>query len=284
MASNSIDSSQSGLLDSIEGPSEKLLNMEKDIAYLQNEARRLKKIYKNEQYYQNALFVMEELERASPTWELITKKVKTIDANRRCNMLTGPFFTSQEFPWPSNDDEPMLSVVQFDLRIASKLRNLPFGDHLLQVFIAPDRSNWVVRTIPRGVVESSPITALPVIERESFSVASSEWVSDDGYFEEIIGLSEPMISSTSRVREIPSDLPDELRVFIDKMNEVSGNSFGPTRLFGTFDSIHYFPSERPESFMCIDDDENFCWGPDGSAQIFYEFAEDGPRFDLEWSS
>ena len=278
-------SSESALLESVEESSEETAAIETTIASLQSDARRLWEAYKDDEYFRDNLFMIAEVERAAPAWTLITRKVKTAEANRKLSMLTGPFFACEEYPWPSDNGMPMASLVQLDLRVASKLRQLPLGDGLLQVFIRPDAGNWEVRSIPRQVVETAALTELPTFDENQFSSTSLEWASESGEFDEIVALSNPVISSTAVFDggSMPDNLLDEVLPFVERMNGHAGNTYGPPRLFGTFDLIQYCPSERPPSLMCLGIDDNFTWGGAGSAQIFYEVGENGVEFTFEWS-
>lgn len=273
-------SSENLLLDSVEGLSAETAALEVTIASLKSDARHLWAVNKDDEYFRDNLFMLAKVDRAALAWTLNTRRVKTAEANRKQSMLTGPFFACEEYPWPSYNGIPMASVVQLDLRVPSKLRQLPFGDGLLQVFIRPDAGSWEVRTIPRQVVDTAALSKLPTFDENQFSSASLEWASDSGEFDEMVALSKPVISSTVWM---PDNMPDELLPLVERMNGYAGNTDGPPYLFGTFDLIQYCPSERPPCLMCLCSDDNFNWGGDGSAQIFYEFSEKGTEFTFEWA-
>ncbi len=252
--SNSKSIRMNYLLESLDKISSDLSSIRSIIKSLQVEGRRLRNIYKEDQYFSDNLFMIEELECTTPTWLLVTHLADTKTADRRGSMLTGPLFTCEEYPWPLNDKEPMLSMMQIDLRVPSKLSGLIFGDGLLQIFINPDLLSWLIRVVPRDIVINSELTDIPEFGEFDFSLISTDWIGSNGKYPEIVGLSEPKISSAVDFKGewIPPDLPEEIRLFLDKINKVAGNSWGSNRLFGTFDLIQYSPLERPPCLMFFD--------------------------------
>lgn len=280
------ESTPNALVQSAIDARSKSEGIERAVADLQIEARRLRGLYQDNEFFRDNLFVLEELERAAPGFDLMVRRAKSATGDRRASMLTGPFFSSETCPWPFSGDSPMAPVVQIDLRVPSIIKGLDFGDGLLQVFSAVDGGEWIVRVVPRSVVENESPDPVPKMEMEQGSVASLDWASDGGEFDEIVGLGEPFFSSMTRcdLSWVPDDFPLEVKEFCERVDAVSGHSYGPTRLFGSFDFIQYLPSERPFCLVCIDSvDCRFKWGVDGSAQVFYEFEDGVPKFSFEWA-
>lgn len=236
---------------------------------------------------------------ATPGWKVITSIVKAESASRRESMLGGPMFSSENFPWPSKRKKPMLSVVQMDLRIASKLRCLPFGDGLLQVFISECASWWEVRVVPRQEVDTANLAALPEFENIESACVPMDWITgndisfrfslkevpDGRYFEQIVGFDEPVISSCAYgVSDLvkPDGVPQDVFDVARDLALIHGNIHG-LHMFGTFDGIQYRPDERKPLFMAFCDDHGYTFGGGGNAQIFYKSTKNGPKFEFEWS-
>ena len=273
------------MFTSITESSTELIDMEARIVALQDEARRIREAYADDDFFRDNLSRVEEVERTAPAWLIQTRKVATSEANRNFSMLTGPMFTCEEFPWPLDSGLPMASLIQVDLRALTKLKGLPFGDGLLQVFIAPSGLNWEVRTVPRLVVEMSIATALPEFNSDEDSVASLAWAQDGGEFDEIVGVAEPVVSSYAEFgrENLLAGLPEDLRTFVAKMDSMAGNVSGPAYFFGTFYLVQHLPSECPPSLVCFNNDENFSWGGDGQAQVYYQFTGSEVEFTFNWT-
>jgi hypothetical protein len=194
-------------------------------------------------------------------------------------MLAGPLFSCAKFPWPREDSKPMLPVTQVDLRLLSKLRGLPLGDGLLQVFLGPSMSNWEVRVVPREVVDSAKLSKPPPIRGSDEYFVPTRWAEVDGEFDAIASFSGPKISSNVQLEE-PKRLPQELRKTVQDVNAINGNDFG-LHMFGSFYPSQYSPSERPPCLMLLDSKRGYFWCRFGSAQIFYEIRDDGVNFTFE---
>lgn len=251
--------------------------IEKQLDDLQRELKRVVNKYETYSFAQNFTDEIQVVLRAAPCWKIRTMKVSTAAANRTCNMLAGPLFSCKEFPWPKDHRTPMVPVAQIDLRLASRLRGLPLGDGLLQVFLARSSFKWKTRVIPRAVVQSAKLTPTPAIHESPCCFPPLDWAKRDGIFDEIVGFSNPVISSTAEFdldgqwRRIPRDL----RAVAERANAFEGNA-GGAQMFGTFYPTGYGPTEKPPCFMNLEYSV-------GCVQVFYQIEKDGVTFSSSYS-
>lgn len=253
--------------------------MAKKIDDLKRDVVRVSVKYSDHPYVKSNEYDLKDVERIALCWSIKTEKTLSSLADRTRSMLAGPLFSCAKFPWPRENRKPMLPVTQVDLRLASKLRGLPLGDGLLQVFLGPSMSNWEVRVVPRDVVDLAKLSKVPPIRASDEYFVPTQWSEPDGEFDAISGFSGPKISSNVQLEE-PKRLPQELRKTIQDVNAIKGNDFG-FHMFGTFYPNQYGPSERPPCLMLMDSKLGYFWGRFGCAQVFYEIREDGVEFSFE---
>ncbi len=223
---------------------------------------------------------LKDVDFCSPAWGLKIFDVPTQHADRTRSMLEGPFYTSDEYPWPSSDEGKYASpVVQIDLREVTKLKGIDYGDGLLQLFIADDASNFEIRVIPRSDVNGNQMTPCPQGTEDQFSgyITGKYWLGYGGVVSQIVGYEEPVLSAhvdTSNGAPKDDD-PDLFKEIFEKMESLSINASG-THMFGTFYPIQYRHSEvGGEILMALDSDHCYSWGDSGNAQIFVSRSQDG---------
>ena len=226
--------------------------------------------------------VVEEIEYAGPAWRLRTLTVPVEMADRRKSMLGGPFFTSEEYPWPRATSGKFADpVAQIDLKAVSELRSMPFGDGMLQVWNA-DYQHPIIRIIPRDVIETAEMTPVAPTSEGDFewTFVPTEWVSGGGV-QQILGFEGPLFSGHISLDDFAS--PPELKRLADLGKVLTQNDSG-LHLFGTFYPVQYTASEKGlPVFLALDCDHGYFWGDSGTAQIFYRMTESGPEFSFDWS-
>lgn len=232
---------------------------------------------------------LKDIDFCSPAWGLKIFDIPTQHADRTRSMLEGPFFTSDEYPWPSGDEGKYASpVVQIDLREVTRLKGNDYGDGLLQVFIADDSSNFEIRVIPRSDVNENQMTPCPQGTEDQFAgfITGKYWLGYGGVVSQIVGYEEPVLSAHVYASDgaPEDDDPDLFKEIFEKMESLSINDSG-THMFGTFYPIQYPHSEYGgEILMALDSDLCYSWGDSGNAQIFVSRSKDGSvNFHVEWS-
>lgn len=227
----------------------------------------------------------EGLDYTGPAWRMRRLNVPTRMADRRMSMLEGPFFTSDEYPWPqASSGKYAAPIVQIDLKAVSELRGMPFGDGVLQIWNS-DSEKPVIRTIPRGIVKTAEMTPIPSGSAKDYV----DWPCDvdkwfyDGYVQHILGFEGPFVSyGYTESNVVPEDAPAELVQLIDLLNEIHKNNSASEyradpQLFGTFDTLQYSPSEvgLPVLISLV-----FVMG---TSHVFYRMTDAGLVFSFKWS-
>lgn len=221
-----------------------------------------------------------------PAWQVRFFELPTPYADRSRSMLEGPFYTSAAFPWPRGDDSRFASpIVQIDLSEATRLRNIDYGDGLLQVFDA-DRDPFI-RIVPRSEIRDDKLTPIPsVLERDyTGSFTEKYWLGNGGVVSQIIGYEEPVLSASVYAGDgMPAeDDPEIFHEIFSRMELLSENDVG-IHMFGTFAPIQYRHSEFGGEVLMTLEDHCFTWGDSGCAQIFVHRNESGnPEFFIRWS-
>lgn len=232
---------------------------------------------------------LKDIDFCSPAWGLKIFDIPTQHADRTRSMLEGPFFTSDEYPWPSGDEGKYASpVVQIDLREVTRIKGNDYGDGLLQVFIADDSSNFEIRVIPRTDVNKNQMTPYPQGTEDQFAgfITGKYWLGYGGVVSQIVGYEEPVLSAHVYASDgaPEDDDPDLFKEIFEKMESLSVNDSG-IHMFGTFYPIQYRHSEYGgEVLMALDSNLCYSWGDSGNAQIFVNRSQDGAvMFHVEWS-
>jgi uncharacterized protein YwqG len=246
------------------------------------------------------------LQSASWAWEPNFQRSLPEDVDRKGEVLLGPFFSSIENPWPSNDGLPMIPLAQLDLDKASSLGGVDLGSGLLQLFCSiTDNLGQDVysRVIARSEVANQTLTPVPRFPDDINGFASVAWAqtnsryrkSDGGTCIQITGYTRKRftlwmpspIAETINLQAVDIQSQEKIRQFdklvLDHSDEWSPGGF---HLFGTFYPIQYYPSDRDSVLFTLESEHGFNFG-DGQAQIFYKFYRDHPEwgagFSFEWA-
>lgn len=266
--------------------SDPLKEVESKIAEVQKRFKSLLEKYAdNDWVAEQSRWHTDNVASIAPCWKFKTRSYYSESADRTVSMLSGPFFCCKKYPWPKFEGAFMEPVVQLDLRTVSKLRGLDFGDGLLQVFYSNSDPEGLLRVIPREVLEYEEPSATPAMKdftNESFRTPT-DWYQEDGTFEEIVGFSKPLISSTAEIDDYDEDdLPKALKAVCKQITAMKGNDYS-SHMFGTFAYVQYGASDMPPCLINFEEAEHgYNWG-DGSAQVFYEFADGTVKFTFNTS-
>lgn len=246
------------------------------------------------------------LATASWAWVPDFRKVAPNEVNRKGDLLLGPLFCSAEDPWPEEDGEPMIPLLQIDLKNASNLGGVDLGTGMLQVFCRQQDQQGqdiYTRVIERDSLANQELTEAPTFSDEIGGFASLAWAQVDsndrrsygGECLQITGYTEKKFTLW-----MPSAIADEfglskvdavLKAKIDEFDKIISDNSDAWRpngfhLFGTFSPIQYYPGERDKVLFTLESEHGFNFG-DGQAQIFYSFHKDHPEwgafFMFEWS-
>lgn len=235
----------------------------------------------------------------------VTKAGKEVD--RLGNVILGPLFSSQEFPWPCEGDAPMAPLLQINLGEAGELGNVDLGKGLLQIWLPKnakpvDRAHC--RVIPPEALKPESLEGIPAFKPGDDYFQPVDWaleegdrgLNEDGFCYQIVGWSKRFTSQvyvgnfTDFALSIPKDLLDEESKMILKTFKSTLKKFkkqwspSDNHLFGTFWPVQYKWDQRPLPLFCFDGDTEHgtAWG-DGSAQVFFERQAEGVRFSFEWA-
>ncbi len=260
-------------------------------------ARAIKEKYPDAPWMRN--YVDDDIEWAGPAWNLRILVVPASMVDRRKSMLAGPFFTSEDYPWPkslnkSAPDKYASPVVQIDLGAISKLRNMAFGDGTLQVFDGSGGS--IIRVIPKQVMETAVMTPVaPMSEADLYyPTVPTGWLTG-GQVEHIIGYEGPVFSchvaeedafdeEDEEDEDAFDDSPSEVKKLAGLMKKIGCQNDSGLHLFGTFYPVQYRAAEKGiPVFLSLDCDHGYFWGDSGTAQVFYKMTDEGPEFSFAWS-
>lgn len=247
---------------------------------------------------------------AAWSWRPITQAVTDHQVDRCGEVIMGPLYSCQEFPWPEASGFPMAPLIQLDLKKASEIGGVPLGDGLLQVWMPHDvnSSSLFVRVVPRACVEVSQLTPVVMVPEEMSPLQVRDTVWSDEQEEFVHGPSfqitgyEPQrftcqiahpiqdnhpvktLTDAPEIQALIKDFDKKLKPLIKKGPK--GFNPGDGHLFGTFTRVQYAASDMPKPLFCFEsDDLGFMWGDGGNAQLFYEFGPDGQvAFTFNWSN
>lgn len=221
----------------------------------------------------------------APAWDLITEQKDCAQVDRTCSMFSGPFYTSENHPWPESNAQFLKPVLQLRLKEATAISGLPLGDGLLQLWVKHRDCDpeMQLRIIPATDLIEPP---LPVPELAIGSRFVETFYGDEGDARKrfttetcqiIVGVTGPYFT----VPDAPLlDLLNELRgadlgVPVSKLLDRFAEAIaicqwsGSDHLFGTFPSVGYDADERPPPFISLSGIED--WGDWGYAQVFFSF-------------
>lgn len=220
--------------------------------------------------------LLREVELTEESFRVTLKECSAEKVNRRTSMLSGPFFTSDEFPIPDAQSVMMFPVVQLELEELSAAAQDNLGDGLLQLWYDLGRQKEYIRVIPLTKVHSQEMTKfdwVPASSDDCFPIPLF-WNTDPvgDRVQTISGLSSTGVQSHEmRIEACYMDLIDDesdwlwtlMKLFL-KNTPYKFSS--PVRMFGTFYPIQYTAADV--DMNCLIDIGD--WGASGSAQIFYK--------------
>jgi len=244
------------------------------------------------------------LKAAAWSWIPIIEKVNSSQVDRKKDMLLGPLFCSNNYPWPADEFGPLIPLAQFDLANASRLNGEDLGDELLQVFCSQgDQLGERIRTrtIEREFITNDALTEAPQFPENSKSFAATKWAvtnkSGDnvslgdtfqisGYSQKKFNLWLPCaISDEYGIDECRENLREKIVQFdeIYTRNKESWDC-GGFHMFGSFYPIQYYHDECERVFFAFESELGFNFGFDGQGQLFFKNSRRyEPFFYFRWS-
>lgn len=223
---------------------------------------------------------LRQMERSSESFDVIFETYSPDKIDRTVSMLSGPFYTCKGYPIPKANSKMMYPIVQIDLRVASEIIGERLGDGLLQLWYESENFQGEVRVIPRPNIDMSKATKFAFVPHEDMDgfPLPLRWESDPlGTEVRVISrFKSTGISSQNEYAELylsDMDVPTAFEKLVEKFQKLTvdkGSNF--FHLFGTFYPIQYSAADARGKCLChIGGD----WGSSGSAQIFYDIAENG---------
>lgn len=226
-----------------------------------------------------------------PDWQ----EVPTSRVDRTSTMLSGPFYTNDEFPWLFTDEFSCEPILQIDLRAAGQLVGRDVGFGLLQVWKTRphDFDGYVIRHIPHEQVSVDQMTPVPVgliCDPENThacraKVQEAPWQSTAlvpfGEFNTLVSIHDDLQSYLSSLADEwagPSALVEEAT----KLRDVCG---GISVVDGTYLFGNYYPRGYEASLdmqLMQVSDEHFFWGGDGKAILLNAKPTDPGEAVFTW--
>lgn len=238
----------------------------------------------------NASLFVTQLEMSAEAFDVKFKEQNPKIVDRSISMLSGPFFTSKEYPIPSTDDLMWYPVIQMDLRVASSLIQEALGNGLLQLWFDIRTNFGELRVIPRSIVTQANLTEFLFCREDEHEAVPLPWDWDsdptgDGVRVMSSFKSTGIASQPEYLSIYLEDLASEFDVsneFSKKVNEferiTERESGSVLTLFGTFYPIQYSAGDVGEKCLL-----NFNEWFGGNAQVFYKFENGQPEFRFDWS-
>lgn len=223
-----------------------------------------------------------------------TKLVNAEKVDRLSSMFSGPFFTSEKYPWPQNDDKYYEPVAQIDLADVNELSAVKFEDGIFQLWVdgfLPDE--YVIRIIPREECVSEALSPVPeCIDSEYYDEIERTGDSDLAWpaihyikkvpavyiFEEKFGKNLSWSGDLEGALSHIVGKIDNSRIVEDLKHFISlfpnDNPSTEPHLFGTFSPICYYPTDENPTFLALEGGPCFSWNY-GNAQVSYRVDEQG---------
>lgn len=223
--------------------------------------------------YDHAIDLYRTVEHSAESFDLILESKLPSEIDRTASMLFGPFFTSLEFPVPTDDGEMLFPIVQIDLQAISELTAIPLGDGLLQLWHQIDKRREEIVLIPRKAVSLERITNFPDdLPPMEFPVDASYSRGDE--VEMIVGLESKGFQCQDDCRVLVRGLLEkgispELQRLLERFGELVFFQ-DSMHMFGTFYPIQY--SDRNFDGKCLFNIND--WGSQGNAQLLYHTDRD----------
>lgn len=212
------------------------------------------------------------------------KQVNEID--RLCSMFAGPFFTSENYPWPKN----LVGDLAVPL-IQLKLNDLPNNEldisdlGVLQVWNLGGSKNWLIRLIRFEEFSDALISPLPnfINNRvtEIYGEREMQWLK---YGAAVIqGFERPFFSCAFNEIFLEDDAPDELGKIKNLLSQIELDT-RDSQLFGTFSLVQYDHDEVGLPLLIsMTDGINgvFGFGAGGTGQIFVNKIDGETSFIID---
>lgn len=223
-----------------------------------------------------------------------TKLINASKVDRLSSMFCGPFFTSEKYPWPQNDDKYYEPVAQIDLADVNEVSAVKFEDGIFQLWVdgfLPDE--YVIRIIPREECKVDNLSSVPEsIDSEYYDEIERIGDSDlawpaihykkkapvvyifDGKFGKNLSWSGDLEGALSHIIDKIDErqIVDDLKHFISLFP--NDNPSTEPHLFGTFSPIQYYPIDTNPTFLALEGGPCFSWNY-GNAQVSYRVDEEG---------
>lgn len=244
------------------------------------------------------------------SWRPVTEEVADDKVDRLGEVIMGPIYTCQEYPWPEASGFPMAPLIQLDLRRSSEIGGVQLGDGLLQVWMPHEAVSTplFIRVVPRefvDVLKLAPAIEIPE-DMSPLQKIAEVW---NGELEEFVpgqsfqikgyqaGRFTCQIEHSIRDNYPANALSDNIETqalikdFYKKLTPLlkkgaKGFHPGDCHLFGTFVRLQYSAGDVPKPIFCFEsEDLGFMWGDSGNAQLFYEIGSDGKvSFSFDWAN
>ena len=246
-----------------------------------------------------------ELERLKNTFTAfrwaypIKLKSFSIDCcDRTKPMITGPLFTSCEFPWPEKDDRFREPVAQFYIDEVGELAGENLGSGLFQLWVGPQYDDYCIRLIPRDLVSKDALEPVPSVidddyfEKSDFYAGFGAWPEKGSKAHHIMGLKSKVLHWDDLIHLVAEDVSTLEALSPELFAEVSSFTallpsnlpFTAPHFLGNFSTIQYDSSMMPKTLLALESKPAFMWGDCGNAQVFYSTVEgEAVEFSFQWS-
>ena len=233
--------------------------------------------------------LLQEIAFTAEAFKVTLKKCPAQDVDRRASMLTGPFFTSAEFPIPVAPSGALFPVVQLELDELSAAIQDNLGDGLLQLWYDLRDQKALVRVIPLAHVYSQALTDFnwsSVVSGDGFPLPRYWNLNPVGEEIEVItrlismGVQSNENAIEAHYCHATDDETDWLWTLLKLFCKHTPNKFGTAvEMFGTHNTRQYSITDvGMKRLINIGD-----WGSTGHAQIFYKISQKEPTQFSFWS-
>lgn len=233
--------------------------------------------------------LLQEVDFTEQAFNVTLKKCPAQNVDRRASMLTGPLFTSAEFPIPVALSGALFPVLQLELDELSGAIQDNLGDGLLQLWYDLRDQKEFIRVIPLAHVYSQELTDFnwsSVASEDGFPLPHYWNLNPVGEEVEVItGLVSMGVQSREDAIEYHyfDATQDEsewlwtlLKLFCRHTPYKCGTA---VEMFGTHSTIQYSNTDvGMKRLINIGD-----WGSTGHAQIFYKTSQKEPTQFSFWS-
>lgn len=223
-----------------------------------------------------------QVELSAPAYKLQTQLRAAAQLDRRCSMLTGPFYTSAQYPAPHDARGGVLfPVVQLELGPLASAIQEPLGDGLLQLWYDLAEARAMIRVIPLRAVDANEPTPFSWVAPADLDAAPmpGDWNRDPcgDRVHQIVGLVATGLECQAgfieaHYLELAPEKPDWLgtliQLFIEKAPYKRRSSSESVKLFGTFFGIQY--SAADVGVPCL---MSMGWYASGGAELFYRLSK-----------